>query len=232
MFKQKIKFLYDCYQIFNLSSRYFLISKFNLRVHFFIHVCCALTCTSSSCAQVCYDFLFSGHTATATLLGAVWPLHAPWLAGRLFGPSLAAAVVFLISYERLHYTVDIVLALIIAALVLALHHVLLALGRLLPPDALPPACCRRRRPLQSSSVECAGGDASAPFEPRIRVLTNATFLNVQELTCTLSCMEYFLLTEVSFENFLLRVHYVSLFLNLKRECQLFDIFVPFLRLFE
>ena len=143
-------------------------------------------CTPSTCAQVCYDFLFSGHTATATLLGAVWPLHAPWLAGRLFGPSLAAAVVFLISYERLHYTVDIVLALIIAALVLALHHVLLALGRLLPPGALPPACScctcaprrRRRRPLSSSAEhadgpnECAGGDGDAgvPFKPRIRVL--------------------------------------------------------------
>ena len=183
LLNKKLSFLFDWYQILIFLPCYFFISNFNLCVHLYTRslICVFavhITFTWCSCAQVCYDFLFSGHTATATVLGAVWPLHAPWLVGRLFGPSLAVAVVFLISYERLHYTVDIVLALIIAALVLALHHMLLALGRLLPPDALPPVCCAprrcRRHPLQSSSVEHADGPtecASAPFKPRIRVLT-------------------------------------------------------------
>lgn len=79
------------------------------------------------------------------------------------------------SYERLHYTVDIVLAFIIAGLVLALHHVLLALCRFIPLEALrtPSSAYSSPWPPQSS--------ASAAARHALVVVVVATPLPLQQV---------------------------------------------------
>lgn len=82
-------------------------------------------------SELCFGFVFSGHTATATVYAAVWVLYAKRLFLQLFGVTLYFATVFFISFDRLHYTVDIVLAQIIAILVIALHMTLVHIYQLI-----------------------------------------------------------------------------------------------------
>ena len=91
-------------------------------------------------ADQCHDFMFSGHTGTTVVLVGVWLARARHWAARLYALGLGALVLFYISYDRLHYTVDIVLGLLITGLLLAVHHLLARLARL--SSLLSPALLR------------------------------------------------------------------------------------------
>jgi hypothetical protein len=80
--------------------------------------------------NVCHAFIFSGHTALAVILGSVWVIYCSNLAVKLVGVALASTTIFFVSYNRLHYTVDIVLAVIIALFLLLTYHLLLRIGDL------------------------------------------------------------------------------------------------------
>lgn len=80
-------------------------------------------------AQTCTDKLFSGHTALATLLTWFWlatfwtkaSRHQKWLA-RTYALCHGSAVFVASLICRHHYTVDVVLAIIVATLVFHLFH--------------------------------------------------------------------------------------------------------------
>ena len=80
--------------------------------------------------NVCHAFIFSGHTALAVLLASVWVIYCSNLIMNLIGVALACVTVFFVSYNRLHYTVDIALAVIIALFILLAYHLLLHIGAL------------------------------------------------------------------------------------------------------
>ena len=80
--------------------------------------------------NVCHAFIFSGHTALAVLLASVWVIYCSHLVVNLVGVALACVTVFFVSYNRLHYTVDIALAVIIALFILLAYHLLLRIGAL------------------------------------------------------------------------------------------------------
>jgi hypothetical protein len=80
--------------------------------------------------NVCHAFIFSGHAALAVLLASVWVIYSSHLVVNLVGVALACVTVFFVSYNRLHYTVDIVLAVIIALFILLTYHLLLRIGAL------------------------------------------------------------------------------------------------------
>lgn len=78
--------------------------------------------------NVCNAFIFSGHTAYSVLLASVWVIYSSNLIVNLVGIVLALVTIFFVSFNRLHYTVDIVLAVIISLFLLLVHHLLLRIG--------------------------------------------------------------------------------------------------------
>lgn len=83
-------------------------------------------------AQTCTDKLFSGHTALATLLTWFW-LATFWtksprtqkFVARIYAMSHGSGVFIASMMCRHHYTVDVVLAIIIATLVFHLYHLII-----------------------------------------------------------------------------------------------------------
>ena len=80
--------------------------------------------------NVCHAFIFSGHTALATLLASVWVLYAKPLALALVGVATGLATAFFVSFDRNHYTVDIAFAIIISVAIVLVYHLIAAVGQL------------------------------------------------------------------------------------------------------
>lgn len=83
-------------------------------------------------AQTCTDKLFSGHTALATLLvwfwmATFWTKASRWekVVFRLYALLHGSSVFIASMMCRHHYTVDVVLAIIIATLVFHLYHLII-----------------------------------------------------------------------------------------------------------
>ena len=78
--------------------------------------------------NVCYAFIFSGHTGSALIWASVWVIYCKKLAVRVVGTLLAGVTIFFISFDRLHYTVDIVLAIIISFNIIFVYHLVAYVG--------------------------------------------------------------------------------------------------------
>lgn len=83
-------------------------------------------------AQTCTDKLFSGHTALATLLtwfwmATFWTKAARWqkFTARIYAFSHGSGVFIASMMCRHHYTVDVVLAIIIGTLVFHMYHLII-----------------------------------------------------------------------------------------------------------
>lgn len=83
-------------------------------------------------AQTCTDKLFSGHTALATLLtwfwlATFWTKAPRWqkFPARIYALCHGSAVFIASMMCRHHYTVDVVLAIIIATLVFHMYHLII-----------------------------------------------------------------------------------------------------------
>ena len=72
--------------------------------------------------DVCYSFIFSGHTGSALIWATVWVIYCKNFVLRVMGTLLTGVVIFFISFDRLHYTVDIVLGLIITFNIILIYH--------------------------------------------------------------------------------------------------------------
>lgn len=52
-------------------------------------------------SDICYGFIFSGHTGTAMLLGSIYVFYSPFLATRILGVIM---VCYALIYKYIHYT--------------------------------------------------------------------------------------------------------------------------------
>jgi hypothetical protein len=75
--------------------------------------------------SACTDNIYSGHTTLATVLALSMIQYSgiPWM--QLYAPIHASAVVIAIILTRLHYTVDVFIAIVISTLVYYLYHLLI-----------------------------------------------------------------------------------------------------------
>lgn len=123
-------------------------------------------------SNVCHAFIFSGHAALAVILASVWVIYCSNVLVNLVGVALACVTIFFVSYNRLHYTVDIALAVIIVLFLLLAYHLLLRIGLLedasdeVPPGNLKRAI-RRSHPFIGALLACVRWVDARHLEPDI-----------------------------------------------------------------
>ena len=76
----------------------------------------------------CNNMIFSGHTAFFTICLLFWVCYGRNFLLKTGGGLLGAVGIFLVSFERYHYTGDIILAIIITTLYCATHLLLVILA--------------------------------------------------------------------------------------------------------
>lgn len=73
-------------------------------------------------AQGCKDLVFSGHTGSVSFAIMFSLTYGRKLYVKLIGSLFGLVIIFFISYNRLHYTVDIIIGMIMAAFIFILYH--------------------------------------------------------------------------------------------------------------
>ena len=74
-----------------------------------------------------HDFIFSGHTALLCILSSIWVLYASSVCAKFAGLLVGLVCITMVSLDRLHYTVDIVLGAIVSLCVIFIYMLLVVL---------------------------------------------------------------------------------------------------------